>query len=125
MKVPRTVKQSLKNQQHQNKNEQRYRRGKGHIIEDSFYDEIPSKKINTEDEDFTVNLQNYMNRYNGNSRRRDAHVQGFGCLKSREATSIHPYTQTEECESATNRAPSVCTSRFTSALGRHAFHATM
>ena len=62
MKVPRTVKQSLKNQQHQNKNAQRYRRGKGQIIEDSFYDEIPTKKINTKDEEFTVNLQNYMNR---------------------------------------------------------------
>ena len=56
MKVPRTVKQSLKNQQHQNKNAQRYRRGKGQIIEDSFYDEIPTKKINTKDEEFTVNL---------------------------------------------------------------------
>lgn len=62
MEVPRTVKQSLKNPQHQNKNAQRYRRGKGHNIEDSFYDEIPLKKINTKDEEFTVNLQNYMNR---------------------------------------------------------------
>lgn len=57
MEVPRTVKQ-----QHQNKNAQRYRRGKGHNIEDSFYDEIPSKKINTRDEEFKVNLENYMNR---------------------------------------------------------------
>lgn len=56
MEVPRTVKQSLKNPQHQNKNAQRYRRGKGHNIEDSFYDEIPLKKINTKDEEFTVNL---------------------------------------------------------------------
>lgn len=40
-----------------------------------------------------------------------------------EASSIQPFTQTEECESVTNKAPSVYEMRFTSTLGRRAFHA--